>query len=234
MEKNQPADTNQRITHPGQIAAILRRFLEELTLLSVRFPGEVEIFNSAVLRVDPEENCLYLDELNPRPGHDRVEPGIELQVEGRLQGVETHFIVSVTDIRVENGIYLYRTVLPTYIIHRQRREDHRVPVRLTLQGGISLTSQENPIRARLSDLSAGGFGGVVTDGSALEEGMEYDCAIQLGENEIIDCKVEIRFTGIDRKGHQRFGAMFVDLSQQKRRRIERLVMELERGLRRTT
>lgn len=235
MPADRDHDSQQRLTSGVQISSVLRRLLDEHTLLTVSFPDSTELFTSAVLSVDAQAGRFSLDELNPNRGHQQVRPGSVLRIEGRLHGVDTRFLAAVEDIGIENGIYFYRLAFPEYLIYKQRRQYHRVPVKLTLQHGISLTG-EHPgyARARLTDISAGGLGGTVTDGSPLVAGARYTCSIQLAKEAPIVATVEIRFAAKDNARQQRFGAMFVDVSPQDRRRITRLVMELERELRRTT
>lgn len=227
-------DEPERITSIPQLAAILRRLHDEHALLSVSFPGGKEIFTSAVLDVKPDQSLFLLDELSPRHGHEQVKPESILTVEARLQGVDVRFQAQVKELAEEDGIALYRAALPEYLLYRQRRQFHRVPVKLTLQHGISLAAAaDKPVNARLTDMSVGGFGGVAAQNSNLVEGAIYTCHIQFPRQEPVTASVQIRFAKVDSvRRQQRFGAMFVDLSPQDSRRIQRIVMDLERELRR--
>lgn len=161
--------------------------------------------------------------------------GSKLRIEGRLQGVETRFVVTVQEIGISKGIYYYRAAFPDTLVHHQRRQFHRVPVKLTLQNSVSFAGDASrALKARLTDLSAGGLGGMVIDRGVLTEGGEYICTLELTGGEPITARVEIRFARTNHRGQQRFGAMFLDLSPQDQRRVERMVMELERAQRRTT
>lgn len=224
-------DNELRLTSPAQIAGLLKRLHEEHSLLSCSFPNDPQIFNSALLGVDTDAGSFTLDELNPQAGHKRLKPGSQLRVEGSLQGVDTRFLVQVEEILLADGIHYYRCPLPDYVLYLQRREFHRVPVRLTLQAALSFGAAGRT-KARLLDLSAGGVGGVVIGGEPLVQGSVVPCTIQLPGQRPLKVTVEVRFVGLDERGQQRFGAMFKDISPQDRRRIARTVMDLERELRR--
>lgn len=232
MPPEQYIEPEQRLTSPAQIAGILKRLHDERSLLSCSFPGGREIYNSAVLTVDPAAGVFTLDELNPRSGHDRIQPGTEIRVEGSLQGVDTRFVFKVGEVKLENGIYDYSSPLPEYLIYRQRRQYHRVPVRMTLHAVLNLDGEKKATTARLTDLSAGGVGGLVLEGGRLEAGSHHSCQIQLPGQPVLTIPIEIRFAQTDSRGQQRFGAMFLEISPMDRRRIARTVMDLERELRR--
>lgn len=234
MASDRNVEPDQQLTAPAQVAGILKRLQDERATLIASFLDSTEIFNSAVLSVEPARSRFSLDELNLLHGHARVQKGTQLRIESRLQGVDTRFIAEVSEIELENGIHLYRCPLPSFIVYRQRRQFHRVPIRFTLQAGISFSGdQPRLIKGRLTDLSAGGVGGFVTEGR-IEEGSQLICTIQLPGQPEISAPVEVRFARESGSGQQRFGAMFVDISPADERRIQRVVMELERELRRST
>jgi c-di-GMP-binding flagellar brake protein YcgR len=234
MASDQSVEPDQQVAAPAQVAGLLRRLQDERAILIVSFLKSSEIFNSAVLSVEAEHGRFSLDELNLLHGHARVQKGTQLRIEGRLQGVDTRFIAEVDEIELEDGIHLYRCPLPPFIIYRQRRQFHRVPIRLTLQAGISFGGdQPQVIKGRLTDLSAGGVGGIIVEGK-VDEGAKLICTIQLPGQPEISTPVEVRFARRSGTGPQRFGAMFLELSTADNRRIQRVVMELERGLRRST
>lgn len=222
----------EHVNSPAQIATVLKRLQEEHALLIASFPNDNRIYNTAILSVDVPGNRVILDELNPAEGHARVQPGCELQLHGQISGIDTRCVVQIAEIELEDGIHLYRAVLPRYMIYRQRREFVRVPVRMTLDIGVSLTCGDKAVQARLADLSAGGIGGVVLAGDRLAIGDCCDCEIVLPDQSTLRAQAEIRFI-VDEAGRQRrVGARFLALAPQDMRRIERIVMQLQRELRR--
>ncbi|WP_193222223.1 flagellar brake protein [Alkalilimnicola sp. S0819] len=219
----------QQIRNAGQRAALLKRLVKDRALLSVRLPGREGRYTSVLLSVDANKNTLLLDELTPEAGHRLMEEGVEVAVIGRCRGVELRFRCTVQRLEREGDVYGYRCPLPTSLDYYQRRENHRVPVRLSFQHEVSLGGTEEQIGARLTDISTGGLGGVLGDVTAgLQRGERYTCRIQLSDRPPIDVRVEIRFLGRGGVQNQRFGAQFVDLRPGHARQIERLVSELER------
>jgi len=227
---------DDRVTGTAQIAGLLRRLQEEHALLTASFPDSTEIFNTTIVGVDLPHGHLLLDELNTARGHEQVRPGTRLRLETRLHGVDTRFLVEVLEVGSDSeGVPFYRAAFPESMIHRQRRRHHRVPIKLTLDAGVALSDDSHPpIRGRLSDLSVGGLGGVVTSGDPLVVGARYTCTLQLPRQPAMQLQVEIRFAQAETgRRQQKFGAMILGISPQDQRRLERTVMDLERELRRS-
>ncbi len=219
----------EKIKNPAQISSLLSRLFENHCLLDVRLNGVGGSFKSAVLSVDPKKKVLTLDELNPRAGHERVQPGCEMEIAGLLHGVDTRFTVTTKSMDIEDGVYYYTASFPKTLHYHQRREFHRVPVRMTLRGSMSLVTDTQPCKARLVDLSVGGMGGVVTGGDGLQRGAIYLCVIHLPHREPLRVSAEIRYVSEPPPGgRERFGAAFKELGGADRREIERMVAELQR------
>jgi c-di-GMP-binding flagellar brake protein YcgR len=231
MSLDQYSDSAEHITSRGQIASLLKRLHDGHALLTVSFPGDNRMYISAVLSVDAEAGCLTLDELNPADGHQRVQVGSQLQIQGNLAGIETRFLVDVQAVEIQQEIYLYRAALPRYMVYRQRREFVRVPVRLTMDAAVQLSADGKLIKGRVADLSAGGLGAAISEGDPMAIGDRYLCSIQIG-GDVISAEIEIRFLMAEGGQQRRFGARFRGLSPQDKRRIERMVMQLQRELRR--
>lgn len=231
-------EDNDRISGSAKIATLLRRLQEERTLLTASIaatPGM--LFNTVVLAVDTARGQLILDEFNDERSRVLVQPGTHLHLDGRLQGIDTHFQVEVADIGSDgDDIRFHRAAFPEYIVYRQRRRYYRVPVRLTRETAVNLTTgEERTVVGRLSDLSVSGLGGIVVRGEPPRVGERYICTLQLPGQPALMFRIEIRFVQHDDDHRaQRFGAMIYDISLSAQRRLERVVMELERELRRST
>lgn len=231
---NQPmTDSNtapKDITNIGQRTALLKRMIRERDLLAVRIPGRQGSYTSAVLELDGDKKRLLLDELTPQEGHDQADVGLGLLVSTRHQGVDTRFFTKIREIGYEGSAYYYVVDLPERIVYHQRRQHHRVPIRMTLEHAVALGSG---IQARLSDLSAGGLGGVIVGGGdKLHRGEEYQCRIELPGKPPLELTVELRFLGkpAGAKGQQRFGGQFKHVRPGQQRQIDRLVVELQREI----
>src|SRR5690554_6092992 len=200
----------QHITSPVQKALILRRLRDSRAQLTVTFLDSKRFYNSIIIAVDATAGTLDLDELHPARGHEAVQSGSRLRVETRLDGVETRFVVEVAEVLLSNGIYFYRAPFPNPLIYQQLRQFHRVQVKRSFAHRLSVGEHE--LDARLVDISAGGFCATLTDKKAkVAKGEEHECRLQIGEEEPISLKVQVRYTNETDRGQTRFGAMFLDL-----------------------
>lgn len=231
-----PTNEPQRIRKHAQKVRILNQLKDQHCLLSVRLTDHGDNrYSSAILDVDSRKERLRLDELTPEDGHRRLRPGSEIRIDTRAHGVETRFLTTVEHIDEENGIAYYVVPFPDIITYHQRRAFHRVPVRMTLQSSIALQGDGDAVPVRLTDLSVGGFGGTVKRNYALRSGERYECSIELRGEQPLKMQVEVRYAKWDSARKQlRFGALFLDPDPRQRSRLERLVMELERALIRST
>ncbi|MBA1146952.1 flagellar brake protein [Ectothiorhodospiraceae bacterium WFHF3C12] len=231
-DSNEP----QRIRKAAQQGRLLNQLKDQHCPLSVRIPALTRNqYTSAIVSVDTRRSRLYLDELNPAGGHKHMQVGSEVRIETRAHGVETRFKTRVESIGEEDGISYYVVPFPETITYHQRRAFHRVPVRMTLQSRATLRSESAELTVRLTDISVGGFGGTASGDAPLTSGETYRCELELHGADPLEADVEIRHVHRDRvRRNLRFGALFLNLDRRQRGRVERLVMELERELIRST
>lgn len=232
QESNEP----QRIRKPAHQARLLKQLKEQHCPLSIRIPAIGDNrYTSAIVRVDADRERLHLDELNPGTGHARMAVGTEIRVDTRAHGVETRFKTQVERIGEEDGISYYVVPFPETITYHQRRAHHRVPVKMTLQSRATLEAGDSSLDVRLSDISVGGFGGTVNADAGITSGEIYQCRLELRGGKHLEAEVEIRYVARNPvKRNRRFGARFLNLGRRQRAQLERLVMELEREMIRST
>lgn len=224
----------EKVTHLPQIIGLLRRLRDQRVLLSVRVPGHNEIFNSLLLKIDPDRNIILLDELTPKAGHELVIQVKQLRVQCQCQGVELSFLCSVEVAQGKSGISIYRAALPASINYMQRRSSYRVRVGMSMSVPVSLpldTSQTN-IEGQLFDLSVGGLSANLPMEPKLSRGQIIEtCSIHLPNNESIQVELGIRFVRLDEEHRtQRIGAAFLNLTPQQTNRIRHFVTHLEREM----
>ncbi|MBI5042213.1 MAG: flagellar brake protein [Gammaproteobacteria bacterium] len=223
----------ERITHPPQIAALLRRVRDQKVLLSAQVPGHEGLFNSMLLDVNPERNIILLDELSPRGGHELACQVRQLRVRCQCHGVELSFACAIEVGQSQRGISFYRASLPDAINYLQRRINFRVrvgvnlavPVHLPLEGAAILDGE-------LSDLSLGGLGANVSTHVKLSRGQIIDtCSIHLPKGESLQAELEIRFVRHDtQRQQQHIGAAFRNLQPQQEQTLRKFVAQLEREM----
>ncbi len=227
--------TNEKITHPAQIAGLLRRVHEERALLTISLPGSNDQFKSVVLEVDLAKNFVLLDELHPHDGHGRLLAVKKFHAHTRLKGVDISFGGILEGATQENGMALYQVALPTQILYRQRRSSFRVRVGAGLIVPVTLSNQNLlQLQGELCDISTGGIGLrlKLDPTQAIDNGSIFpDCNIQLPSNEHVHSGLELRFISpADARNMVRFGGRFLGLESSNQKLIEHFVASLEREL----
>jgi c-di-GMP-binding flagellar brake protein YcgR len=221
----------EKITHPPQIAGLLRRILDNRVLLRVQVPGHPGIFNSLLLQVNTDQKFIILDELNPTAGHRFAQQTGRLQVHCQSQGVEIGFACDIETRSDASGVSYYRAPLPALLHYLQRRMNYRV--RVVLDKDIPVYLQldaDTEVEGQLFDLSLGGMGFNLASDIRLERGQVLErCTIRPPAGDPLRVQLEIRFVQTDeRRPTQRIGARFVSLGPQQENALRRFVTHLER------
>lgn len=224
---------SERVNHPTQVIALLRRLRDTHTLLTVAIPGSERQFNSMVLDVNAEQGYLLLDELNNPQGHQLLAETGRLRAHGRCQGVQLNFACTVKVARARDGGIVYQAPLPEYIVYLQRRAAFRVPVGLGLGMELHLPVPDaGVVHAQPCDISIMGVGARTDDPGVLEPELVLpDCTLHLPDHELINLTLEIRYVQPDTHPDQyRFGARFVELEPRQKTQLRRVVTHMEREM----
>lgn len=233
-QQEQYRSQSEKITHPPQVIALLRRLHENRILLRVKIPGVERSFNSLLLNLNPQRGYLLLDELNDEHAHRKALETGRLRVFGQHDGVEMNFNLSIRPAQNRRGIRFYQAGLPECINYMQRRADYRVHVALDM--GISVLlplGEQTVLDGQLCDVSMGGLGARLEPGQDIHKGLIIpDCRIQLPEDpQSLQADLEVRFALVDEQ-HQalRVGGRFCKLSSTDRGRLRKFVTQLEREM----
>lgn len=226
---------SEKVTHPGQIASLLKRMHDERALLTVTLPGSDYQYRSAVVEVDLVKGHLLLDELYPVEGHARLIEAKKFHVHTRLKGVDIDFAGVLAEAASEAGIALYKVPLPAQIFYRQRRTSYRVHIGAGLAIPVSLDDKGLlRLEGQLCDISAGGVGVRLKSEQPLSvnDGVVFsECAIRLPGNKRILSGLELRFVSpVDPLHFVRIGGRFVGLERSDKKLVEQFVVSLEREL----
>lgn len=220
------------IRDPQIISSLLRRIADQRALLRVTVPGFRSNYNSAILRMDPEQDLLILDELNPRKGHERLLEIRRLNASATVQGVETRFSGTLEEVGESSGIAFYRLPFPQEVLYVQRRTSFRVKVSMTAPvAAVFERGDGNALRGRILDLSEGGMGVEFSQSVSLQPGEIVPCQMRLPNGRQVGCKLEVRHcSASDDQARVRVGGRFVELHPQRRKVLSRLVADLQREL----
>lgn len=233
----------EQLRDPTQIAALLRRVKDSHTLVRVVVSGTKGQYNSVFVAIEPERNYLLLDELTPREGHEAVLGGArQLRVYCQIRGVQLSFTTALTEVIPEAGGALYRIPFPSALIYQQRRASFRVPVARSAGFTITLRNDDGLfLEGSLADISTGGLRGrfpvaphedpMLRIGAVIDHG-----SIAAAKGEPFRCKLEIRFSQyLEDAKELLLGLRFHELDRLQQKRLERLVMILQReSIKKTT
>jgi len=214
------------------MSALLRRISEQRALLRVTLPDSRVTYHSAILRLEPDQGYLILDELNPREGHERLLVHRRLDASAMIQGVELRFGAELEAVGETAQIAFYRMSFPIELEYVQRRSSFRVPVPSDAPLAAKFERDtDQHLRARVTDLSEGGVGVELTKFVPLTPGEILPCQLRLPDGEHLTCKLEVRYAHADEgKGRVQVGGRFVELDPQRRKALARLVADLQRQL----
>ena len=225
---------SERITHPPQIIALLRRLHENRILLRVKIPGVEHPFNSLLLNLNPQRNYLLLDEINDESAHRKALEAGRLRVFGQHEGVEMNFHLDIRPAQNRQGVRFYQAPLPECVYYMQRRADYRVHVAMDMEIGVLLPlGEEILLDGQLCDVSMGGLGARLDAAQEIHQGLIIPgCRIQLPQDpQPLQADLEVRFVLPD-ESHQavRLGGRFSRLAPEDKGRLRRFVTQLEREM----
>lgn len=223
----EPDSTPEPIREPKRVQALLRRLIEARSLINLWHPNGQEGHLSTIVGLKPVSG-IYLD-APPASVIDLYQPGDSLQVRSQLDGTEVRFR---TRLQLHSRYDSYPALLcewPDEVHHYERRMAFRV--RITgAQAEVTLELEDDGERhrARLVDLSVGGFGALIGPEAQLSPGEVLDCLLDLqGQQLVVKAAVQ-SFDDLPETRFWRLGARFTELDPLQERRLSKLVLELER------
>ncbi|MFM7272945.1 MAG: flagellar brake protein [Gammaproteobacteria bacterium] len=240
-EPGQSAPAHATDSSLEQVLIRLQQLVEERSFVDVRFPGKASnTYQSLIIKVDPLERYVLIDELFPAHGSLFVSPGDEVEVTSMRKGIPVKFSSWVKSVSLDeaDGFPAYRLALPEAVEAKQRRTFFRVHV--DTDAGVKLKIR-GPDRERLlctvQNLSFGGVG--FTCQGNLTEALRANN--QLGNSVLsipgvpdISCDLEARSFEFRRKPyrHTLVGSRFVALSGSAEKQLEQYLTLLQRQQRR--
>jgi c-di-GMP-binding flagellar brake protein YcgR len=223
------------VIRKSSITRLLQLVERRQVLLNVQWPGERELYATALLGIYPEHGFIVLDELNPRTGHDTLLARGELTAVGRLEGVSVKLTARLLEARSKDGVAFYKCTFPAQIYYVQRRESHRVSLvglPAPFRAQLYRAGGERPVTGTVGDLSAEGVGLLLDGDVPLRPGETLSgCRIRLPQGGDVSCDLEIRFAAyLPARQQTRVGARLLNVDKFSRHRIEATIARLERDL----
>jgi len=223
----------QKITNRNEAGKLLEKLKSQRALLQTTIPSVPDVFFSAILFIDTENNFILIDELNKKAGHELLLIHKTLHIETKLDGIAIHFSCELIDTEVENGLHIYKFSFPDYLLYFQKRQSYRINIGLGTNIPVKFRREDGaPAYGHIFNLSETGAG-IELDKPyrfQMSEILPY-CEIRLDEGSTITCQLEIRYASKNQKAEQqRIGGKFIGMTNPDQRLIARLVIELQRDL----
>jgi c-di-GMP-binding flagellar brake protein YcgR len=223
------------VTRKTSITRLLQLLERRKVLLNVQWPGERQLYATALLGIYPEHGFIVLDELNPRVGHDKLLERGELTAIGRLDGVSVKLTTRLQEMRMKEGVAFYKFAFPQQIYYVQRRDSHRVSLVGTptrFQGQWERNGSAVDVAGTVGDLSAEGVGLLLEGEVPMGPGEVLSfCRIQLPEDGGVTFDLEVRHTTyLPARQLTRVGARLLNIDVFSRHRVEAAIARMERDL----
>ena len=200
-------------------------------LIDVTIDGVQARYQSIILDVDPERGTVTIDELFP-PGFVGLS-GQQVTVSVRIDDSrKLTFKTYIASRRADDrDIDTYYLALPENLDYNQRRGAFRLQLGRNAQAVSEfIAPDQQPISARIRDLSSTGIRVELPHSVALQEGDVLEDFKFEFAGRTFYCNADVRnLSGdADRKTPLTVGAMFRDLPRADQRSLERMIMQKQR------
>ncbi len=228
---NRPAEDSEQISDPSKVVRMLDRFTHHYMPLKVRIPGHKESYTSCIVEVDRKH--VLLDELLPSSGHDLLLSEGAIKVTGKIDGIDILFSTTLINVINKDRMISYRMKLPSLVEYRQRRNNYRVHIPISLKLSVIMENNSGGMAlGELHNLSYGGAGMIfLANQSIMNANQPHECAIKLHDGSWIYCTAILRYLkDIPSRETQYLGVQFLGLSSIQSRLIGRCINILEREM----
>jgi len=215
----------------------LQQMVEERNFVDVHFPGKSDTsYQSLLLKVDPHERYVMIDELFPAHGAFLVAPGDEVEVISTRKGLPVRFSSWVKSISIneDDGIPAYKLALPNSVDAKQRRRHFRLAIdpdagiRLRIRG-----PDQSRMLCTVQNLSSSGIG-FTCQGNLTEQLRQSpvlrNCILSIQGMGDITMDLEARSFDFKRQPyrHTSIGARMENLSPASQKQIEQYLVVVQR------
>ncbi|MCP4127294.1 MAG: flagellar brake protein [Gammaproteobacteria bacterium] len=149
---------NFLVTDKKQIEILLSQAGKKKIFLAIHIGKPRQMFNTMLLDVCPERNCIVLDELFPNEGHEILMGQSSVEIVGLLDGVDVRFEALFEGAEEKSGINCYRFKMPEAIYFCQQRDAYRISL-----AGVNIAFHANTggstpgtVHGHLLNISLGG------------------------------------------------------------------------------
>jgi len=225
-----------RIDSQVEILALLRALRDARSQIVLHFGAQSYIV-SRLLELWPDKRRAALDFGPDEAANAALLRAGRAVVETQLHQISIQYEVDgFRRIELPDGPAI-EAAFPSCVLRLQRREAFRVPTRITQPLHLHVPAQDNcpeEVKLRLVDISAGGIGVLVEEGSSFapQTGMVLrGCRLDLPQVGLVVADVEVRHViqrDSEPKPQLQCGMRFLALPPQMSNFVQRFVMQRER------
>jgi c-di-GMP-binding flagellar brake protein YcgR len=195
-------------------------------------------YQSLVVKIDPENHELLIDDLYPPDDIEKIEPGDTIEITSKSRKVLVNFYTRILARELADGKGAFRVELPEEIGRNHSRQAYRVFVNNEEGLSIDIVYNESTLNdVKVINLSSEGiklsFADDLTD--QLEQDRIFeDCLIKLPSGFDIDCDIELRNVYKIRTPHPHTlaGGLLIVKQPQQRVKLEQYLAAVQRQQRR--
>ena len=224
-----PLTESEKIKNPARIRRLLKQLSRCYTPLTARISRHNEKFSTCIVGV--EHNHVLIDELMPVTGNLLLPNERNLQVTGKLDGIDISFITSLDRVSEKGDMLSYIFDMPEILEYRQRRMAFRIQIPISKKLRVNIDDGHNStIEGKLHNLSLGGACMIFKSDKHFELSVNpVECAIELPKNQWLYCTIKHCHSKINSRGiHQVIGTRFTDLTPAQSRLVSQSINEMER------
>jgi c-di-GMP-binding flagellar brake protein YcgR len=223
----------EKITNPHESARLLEMAKSRRTLLEVSMPGVPDIFFSAFLAINADDQFILLDEINTRHGHELFLVHKTINVSTKLNGIDLSFSSKLLQAFEKDGIAVYKIKYPESVMYLQQRQSYRINIGLGISIPVKMKREDGvPLYGNMINLSETGAGIALNSPCAvhMSEILPF-CELRISEEQTIRCQLEIRYIKANEENKpQHIGGQFIGIDNMQQRELSKVVTTLQRDL----
>lgn len=223
----------EKITNPHESARLLEMARSRHSLLEVSMPGVPDIFFSAFLAINADDQFILMDEINTQQGHELLLVHKKINVSTKLNGIDLSFSSTLLNVFDKDGIAVYKIKYPESVLYLQQRKSYRINIGLGINIPVKMKREDGvPLYGNMINLSETGAGIALNSPCSvhMSEILPF-CELRISEDQTIRCQLEIRYIKAkDDKKPQHIGGQFIGIDNMQQRELSRVVTDLQRDL----
>ena len=157
-EKKVPRQVAHIIKAESSIIALIKKSQSHLIMMTARFPGEKQSFNTSIIKVDYQNQLFYLDEFAPYDGNTHLNKVKKVYLKSYLDNCVLSMECHLKEQKEAKGLLYSIMYFPRAIKSVQHREFYRINIPRTHHLQVLLRKESGELlTGELNDISYNGI-----------------------------------------------------------------------------